>query len=215
MDALHQQEAQSGYEIEHLTQDIQRSTITQGYQSEPTTPPEHHDPVFSSVFSSRTNRFSSSSLTSPPGLSSRSHRSGSQLTSPPSEVTQTQYTQNSSESIPSKSVPGSRRGSNDRVTAYVPETSGSVRRAARYSMPVTGLRSRTHESVPEHSASMGLGSLNTTSFLFDDEEKDPAATSPRGGSNNYNHHINDDNFPVLRRDGFSGVVSDGLMSYCA
>ena len=203
MEALHQQEAQQQFELEQMTQDLQKTSLNQGYQSEPTTPPEYRDQVFPSVFSSRNNRYSSSSLTSPPGLSSRSHRSGSQLTSPPSELVQAQYSQNSTESMPSKSVPGSRRGSNDRVTAYVPETNGSARRAARYSMPVTGLRSRTHESVPEHSASMGLGSLNTTSFLFDDEEKD-SATSPN--AKNY-IQMNDDNFPILRRDGYSGAVS--------
>ena len=202
MKILSQQEAQSDFEAEQIAQDLQKTTISQGYQSEPTTPPEYRDQVFSSVFPSRPNRFSSSSLTSPPGLGVRSHRSGSQLTSPPSELRSTQYT----DGIPSKSVPGSRRGSNDRATAYVPETNGSVRRISRYSMPVTGLRGRTHESVPEHSASMGLGSLNTTSFLFDDEEKDPAAFSPGVATNNYNQ-INDDNFPVLRRDGFSGAVS--------
>ena len=203
METLRQQEAQQQYELEQMTQDLQKAGLTHGYQSEPTTPPEYRDQVFPSAFSSRTNRYSSSSLTSPPGLSNRSHRSGSQLTSPPSELAQSQHIQSNSETMPSKSVPGSRRGSNDRATAYVPETTGSARRAARYSMPITGLRSRTHESVPEHSASMGLGSLNTTSFLFDDEEKD-STTSP--GGRNY-IQMNDDNFPILHRDSYSGAVS--------
>ena len=73
--------------------------------------------------------------------------------------------------LPSKSVPGSRRGSNDRVSAYVPETNGTSRRNAavnnRYSMPVTGLRSRNHETVPEHPATTGLGQINTTSDDLD------------------------------------------------
>lgn len=202
METLRQQEAQQQYELEQMTQDLQKAGLN-GYQSEPTTPPEYREPVYSSAFSARTNRYSSSSLTSPPGLSNRSHRSGSQLTSPPSELTQSQLIQGNAESMPSKSVPGSRRGSNDRFTAYVPETNGSARRAARYSMPITGLRSRTHESVPEHSASMGLGSLNTTSFLFDDEEKD-STTSP-GGKNFI--QLSDDNFPILHRDSHSGAVS--------
>ena len=206
MKLIRQREAQSGHEVEQLAQELSKTNVNHGYQSEPTTPPEYRDQLFSSAFSSRTNRFSSSSLTSPPGLSSRSHRSGSQLTSPPSEIAQNQLNHNSSDSVPSKSVPGSRRGSNDRVAAYVPETTGSARRAARYSMPVNGLRSRTHESVPEHSVTMGLGSLNTTSFLFDDEEKD---TTISPGAKTFNS-ITDDNFPVLRRDGFSGVVSCSL-----
>ena len=200
MEAMRQQEAQQQYELEQMTHDLQRAGLSQVYQSEPTTPPEYRDQVYPSVFSSRSNRYSSSSLASPPGLGGRSHRSGSQLTSPPSESANNK---SNADAMPSKSVPGSRRGSNDRVTAYVPETNGSVRRAARYSMPVNGLRSRTHESVPEHSTSMGLGSLNTTSFLFDDEEKD-STTSPTA-----KHYIqmNDDNFPILRRDGYSGAVS--------
>ena len=88
MEALHQQEAQQQYELEQMAQDLQKTSLNQGYQSEPTTPPEYRDQIFPSVFSSRNNRYSSSSLTSPPGLSSRSHRSGSQLTSPPSELAQ-------------------------------------------------------------------------------------------------------------------------------
>lgn len=203
MESLRQQEAQQQYELEQMTQDLQKAGLNHGYQSEPTTPPEHRDQVFPSAFSARTNRYSSSSLTSPPGFGNRSQRSGSQLTSPPTELTQSIYNSGNSEGMPSKSVPGSRRGSNDRVTAYVPETNGSVRRAARYSMPITGLRSRTHESVPEHSTSTGLGLLNTTSFLFDDDEKD-SITSP--GSKNH-IQLNDDNFPILHRDSHSGAVS--------
>lgn len=73
-------------------------------------------------------------------------------------------------------------------------------------MPVNGLRSRTHESVPEHSASMGLGHLNTTSFLFDEEEKaKDSATSPDVKSY---LQMTDDKFPILvRRNEYPGVVS--------
>lgn len=73
-------------------------------------------------------------------------------------------------------------------------------------MPVTGLRGRAHESVPEHSASVGLGHLNTTSFLFDDEEKSKeSATSPEVKSY---VQMTDDKFPILvRRDEYPGVVS--------
>ena len=79
----------------------------------------------------------------------------------------------------------------------------------RYSMPVTSKR----ESVPETSAvsNMGMGPLNTTSFLFDDDEKQlrqrESATSP--DVNTYlQMNTNDDKFPILVRNNQKpGVVS--------
>jgi len=127
MHLLNQQVVREQQELEGLTQDLHQMGMNPGYQSEPTTPPERRDQPFSSVFS-RSNRYSSSSLTSPLGANTRSSRSGSQLTSPPTELAQTPHNHVNPETVPSKSVPGSRRGSNDRVTAYVPETSGSARR---------------------------------------------------------------------------------------
>lgn len=121
-----EQQLREQQELEQMAQDLQTAGFNPGYQSEPTTPPDHRAQGFSSAFG-RTNRYSTSSLTSPPGLGSRSHRSGSQLTSPPTELA---HSQAGSDNMPSKSVPGSRRGSNDRVTAYVPETNGSARRNA-------------------------------------------------------------------------------------
>ena len=128
MQILGEQEAREKQEIEQMTRDLQRAGINPGYQSEPTTPPERRELSFSSTFS-RSNRYSMSSFASPPG-NTRSSRSGSQLTSPPSELAQTMHNQVNCEIMPSKSVPSSRRGSNDRVSAFVPETNGSVRRNA-------------------------------------------------------------------------------------
>ena len=128
MQLFSEQEAREKQEIEQITRDLQRAGINPGYQSEPTTPPERRELSFSSTFS-RSNRYSTSSFTSPPG-NTRSSRSGSQLTSPPSELAQPLHNQINSDILPSKSVPSSRRGSNDRVTAFVPETSGSARRNA-------------------------------------------------------------------------------------
>ena len=198
-------------ELDRMTLDLERASYNAGHQSEPTTPPEYRDHAFPSVFA-RSNRYSSSSITSPPGLNTRSSRSGSQLTSPPSELAQTLHNSINSDLLPSKSVPGSRRGSNDRASAYVPETNGTSRRNAaannRYSMPVTGLRSRNHETVPEHSATMGLGQINTTSFLFDDEDSKESTTSPDVKSY-LQMNATDDKFPILvRRNEFPGVVSD-------
>ncbi|KAL9066719.1 MAG: hypothetical protein Q9161_007401 [Pseudevernia consocians] len=203
-------EAQRKEELDRMTLDLERASYNAGHQSEPTTPPEYRDHAFPSVFA-RSNRYSSSSITSPPGLNTRSSRSGSQLTSPPSELAQTLHNSINSDVVPSKSVPGSRRGSNDRASAYVPETNGTSRRNAavnnRYSMPVTGLRSRNHETVPEHSATMGLGQINTTSFLFDDEDSKESTTSPDVKSY-LQMNATDDKFPILvRRNEFPGVLS--------
>ena len=138
MQLFNEKDARELQEIEQIALDLQKAGINPGYQSEPTTPPrelerrgaEHRDSVSygSSVFS-RSNRYSTSTFASPPG-NTRSSRSGSQLTSPPSELTQIPQNHIAPDSLPSKSVPGSRRGSNDRTSAFVPETSGSARRNA-------------------------------------------------------------------------------------
>lgn len=123
------QQAREKQELDQMTHDLSRVNLSAGHQSEPTTPPEYRDQVLPSVFS-RTNRYSASSLTSPPGLNNRSSRSGSQLTSPPTELAQTLHNHINSDTLPSKSVPGSRRGSNDRVSAYIPEMNGTSQRAS-------------------------------------------------------------------------------------
>lgn len=73
-------------ELTRLSKDLHKMNLSPGYQSEPTTPPEYRDQAYytPSVFGSR-NRYSSASLTSPPGLN-RTSRSGSQVTSPPNEL---------------------------------------------------------------------------------------------------------------------------------
>lgn len=74
-------------------------------------------------------------------------------------------------------------------------------------MPVTGLRSLNHETVPEHSATGTLGQINTTSFLFDDEDAKEATTSP-DVKNYLQMNATDDKFPILvRRNDYPGVVS--------
>ena len=116
--------------------DLQGLNLSTGHQSEPTTPPEYRDHVFPSIYSRR-NRYSSSSLVSPPGINNRLSRSGSQLTSPPTEPAQTQPAEEM-DKLPSKSVPGSRRGSTDRISSYLPENNlSSQRSAAKYVRYVT------------------------------------------------------------------------------
>ena len=124
---INQQQALEKEELDRMTQDLQQASLA-GHVSEPTTPPEYRDHVPPSIFA-RSNRYSTSSITSPPGIN-RSSRSGSQMTSPPSELAQTLHNHINSDTLPSKSVPGSRRGSNEGVRAYVPETNGTNRRGA-------------------------------------------------------------------------------------
>jgi septum formation inhibitor MinC len=108
-------------DMDRLTNDITRLT-TAGHQSEPTTPPEYRDNGFPSAFS-RPNRFSSASMTSPSGpttLSNRASRSGSQLTSPPADLIAA-YPAQASSHLPSRSVPGSRRNSDEEDDGWEPD----------------------------------------------------------------------------------------------
>jgi len=115
------QQEREKQELEQMAEDLTRLHMTAGHQSEPTTPPEYRDQVFPSALS-RPNRFSTSSLTSPLGVGNRTFRSGSQLASPPSDLVQSPQHQVTANKLPSKSVPGSRRGSNDKDKVYVPES---------------------------------------------------------------------------------------------
>ena len=114
MQLLDQQQRKEEQELAQMQEDLGRNngnSIT-GHQSEPTTPPEYRETNsgFPSVFS-RPNRYSASSLTSPPGLYNRPGRSGSQLTSPQSGFMQSHPIMD--DKLPSKSVPGSRRNSDE------------------------------------------------------------------------------------------------------
>ena len=122
LERFNRQQALEEKELEQLTSDLHvTNTYSPGHQSEPTTPPEYREPQgFPSIYSRR-NRYSSSSLVSPPGLNTRLNRSGSQLTSPPPEQAQSQHNGSESDKLPSKSVPGSRRGSSDKFSSFLPE----------------------------------------------------------------------------------------------
>ena len=133
LEKFNRQQAQEERELQQMAQDLQTLSFSAGHQSEPTTPPEYRDPVMASMYGRR-NRYSSASLVSPPGLNgNRLSRSGSQLTSPPAEPAQTPQTESDSDKLPSKSVPGSRRGSSDKFASYLPEIPLSMpRSSARY-----------------------------------------------------------------------------------
>ena len=115
MQLLDLQQRREEQELAQMQEDIGRSNTNKnsntGHQSEPTTPPEYRETTsgFPSVFS-RPNRYSTSSLTSPPGLYNRPGRSGSQLTSPQSGIHQSRVMD---DKLPSKSVPGSKPNSDE------------------------------------------------------------------------------------------------------
>lgn len=108
---LEAQELQEQRDLAALTDDLGRFGVNGmgGHQSEPTTPPEYSS-GFPTMFS-RPNRYSTSSLTSPQGLYNRPARSGSQLASPQSGIIQSRFTFD--DQLPSRSVPGSRRNSDE------------------------------------------------------------------------------------------------------
>ncbi|KAL7897865.1 hypothetical protein HDV64DRAFT_37641 [Trichoderma sp. TUCIM 5745] len=111
--ALEQKQRQEAEELVRMEEEASRYA---GHQSEPTTPPEYRNTNngFPSIFA-RPNRFSTSSLTSPPGLFGRPLRSGSLLDSPlhgPSSLQQP-YGLDDVTQMPSRSVPITRRNSDD------------------------------------------------------------------------------------------------------
>lgn len=115
MQKLDQQQRREEKELAQMQEDLGRfggPSPLPGRQSEPTTPPEYRETSsgFPTMFS-RPNRYSTSSLTSPPGLYTRPGRSGSQLASPQSGIIQSQFAYD--DQLPSRSVPGSRRNSDE------------------------------------------------------------------------------------------------------
>lgn len=126
MQKLEQQQRREAQELAQMEEEMVRLG---GHQSEPTTPPEYrdHNSGFPSMFS-RPNRYSTSSLTSPPGLFNRPGRSGSQVTSPPSGIMQHPYGYDDQHRmLPSRSVPGTRRNSDDEKEEAVRQDPSSHR----------------------------------------------------------------------------------------
>ncbi|RMJ19529.1 hypothetical protein CDV36_000767 [Fusarium kuroshium] len=184
MQKLDQQQRREAIELAQMEEEMGRLG---GHQSEPTTPPEYRDNSgFPSIFS-RPSRYSMSSLTSPPGLFNRPGRSGSQLASPQSGVMQARFGfEDTTTQMPSRSVPTTRRNSDDEKEEAVrqdPSSHRSTNAINRYSMPVTRSRTGLYD--------VGLDQTNTTRFLFGDDE--PKALGHGAAP--------DENFPTLvRRD---------------
>ncbi|SZF03304.1 unnamed protein product [Blumeria hordei] len=200
MQLLDIQQRREEQELAQMQEDLGRSSGTsrQSHQSEPTTPEYRESSSgFPSAFS-RPNRYSASSLTSPPGLYNRPTRSGSQITSPQSNNLQPRLVMD--EKPPSTSVLGSRSNSDEDDKAEAvrqdPTSHRSTNALNRYSMPVTKSRSGLHE--------ISLDQTNTTRFLFGEDD----ATTSGGISNYLQMNATEDNFPILvRREDFPGLLS--------
>ncbi|EXL43492.1 hypothetical protein FOCG_13921 [Fusarium oxysporum f. sp. radicis-lycopersici 26381] len=181
MQKLDQQQRREALELAQMEEEVGRMG---GHQSEPTTPPEYRDNSGFPTFLSRPSRYSMSSLTSPPGLFNRPVRSGSQLASPQSGIRQARFGfEDTTTQMPSRSVPTTRRNSDDEKEEAVrqdPSSHRSGNAINRYSMPVTRSRTGMYD--------IGLDQTNTTRFLFGDEETNA------GG-----HSGPDANFPTLVR----------------
>ncbi|KAK5172601.1 uncharacterized protein LTR77_002721 [Saxophila tyrrhenica] len=222
VEALLEQQRRINAELEQVD-DQTRREVEQGLrheravsqmiaQSEPTTPPEYQDAFATSA--ARPNRYSMNSLTSPVGLTNRPNRSSTQLTSPIAGLARP-YTSHAS-NMP-QSVPGSRRHSDDEEDddfIFGGYDAGIHRAAAnpnRNSMPVTTYDRKRNTT----DFSSGFGPLNTTSFLFDDDDQ-PASlanksshkTTPPDAKTYLQLHHTADGFPkLIRRDDNGDLVS--------
>ncbi|KAI1388296.1 ARM repeat-containing protein [Hypoxylon trugodes] len=187
MHKLDQQQMRDEFDIAQMQEDLGRGSNMTGHQSEPTTPPEYRETAtsgFPTVFS-RPNRYSTPSLglVSPPGLfTTRSGRSGSQIASPQSGILQSRFFD---DPLPSRSVPGSRRNSDEdekeEALRQDPTSHRSTNALNRYSMPVTR-RGNIYDNIDQ---------TNTAGFLFRDDESsiDLSALA--------NIDTSEDNFPQL------------------
>ena len=79
-------------------------------------------------------------------------------------------------------------------------------------MPVTGSRARKDDRSTDYASMMGLGHINTTSFLFGEDDDKTATEKASATSPDVNSYLQmnatDDKFPILvRRDEYPGLVS--------
>ena len=84
-------------------------------------------------------------------------------------------------------------------------------RLNRNSMPATGAKPRGRNEMPDYASASSLGQINTTGFLFGDDEaqgkKEHSTTSPDVKSY-LQMNATDDKFPILvRRNDYPGLVS--------
>jgi hypothetical protein len=121
-------------ELDSISARLNRASLN-GPVSEPTTPPDYSEGPFSSGRYSRSSRMSTNSIISPPGLGSRLSQPGSQITSPAGRLSGSMYT--SAHRASTKSMPGSRRGSDEEEDFA--EDLPNIRPAGMYVYPSSSL----------------------------------------------------------------------------
>lgn len=186
MQKLDQQQLRDEFDIAQMQEELghRNSLNLTGHQSEPTTPPEYRETSagFPTMFS-RPNRYSTSSLVSPPGLFNRPSRSGSQLTSP-SGLVQSVF---NFDHLPSRSVPASRRNSDEdekeEAIRQDPTSHRSTNALNRYSLPVTR-RGNLYDNIDQ---------TNAAGFLFRDDD----STMDSSNFANMKPIAPEDSFPQL------------------
>ncbi|KAH7117974.1 armadillo-type protein [Dendryphion nanum] len=198
MELIDLQSRRDEAEISRLSSDIQY-----GKHSQPTTPPEYSDSFGFPTALSRPNRFSMSSITG------ATTPRGSQVLSPPSSQA-TQGTSNNGH-LPSKSVPGSRRNSDEEGDDFdhddfAPMSPVFRKNPNRMSMPVTNLDLRGRDDLPDLASV--LGHINTTAFLFGDEEKQQKPNVSPDAKSFLQMNTTDDKFPILVRRDTNGNGND-------
>ena len=175
-------------EIDRFTGGFQRMSLN-GPVSEPTTPPDYSEDVFSNRYS-RSSRLSMSNMTSPPGLSKRTSAASSKIMSPNgARISTTGLYSTHRQST--KSMPGSRRGS-DEEEDYLDQlpinrTNGSIN---RFSMPVNGTRISQSNTIRRNAAAAAAMNHDV---IYDDDALHSTYSALTGGD--------EEAFPTLSRDG--------------
>lgn len=177
---------------------FQRMSLN-GPVSEPTTPPDYAEDVFSTRYS-RSTRLSMSNITSPPGLSKRTSAASTKILSPPGNRMSMSGLY-STHRQSTKSMPGSRRGSDeeeDYVDQLPPHRTAATMN--RFSMPVNNSRHSTGNTIRRNAAA-----LNDSGMIYDDEALHSAYSALTGGV--------DDAFPTLSRDGTRVSLTSILLHF--
>ena len=176
-----------GRDIDRFSGGFQRMSLN-GPMSEPTTPPDYSEDVFSNRYS-RSSRLSMSNVTSPPGLSKRASAASSKIMSPQgNRVSATGLYSTNRQST--KSMPGSRRGT-DEEEDYLEQLPNNRSAAAlnRFSMPVNSSRHSQPTTIRRNAAA----TVTSPGIIYDDEAIHNTYSALTGGV--------DEPFPTLSRDG--------------
>jgi hypothetical protein len=162
MAKLDQAQRREEQELAQMQEDLAFGT---GHQSEPTTPPEYRETTtgFPTLLS-RPNRYSTSSILSPPGLFSRGVSGGALASPQATAMAQTRFALD--DQLPLRMQPSRRDSDDDDKELAVrqdPTSHRSTNHLNRYSMPVTRSRNGFYDLA-------SLDQTNTARFLFGDDE---------------------------------------------